>query len=161
MDQPVASFSTGASYNPKYSYGTSSLPVNTWTHLAATYDGSTFVLYMNGVQVGSTAVTGGITTSNGVLHIGGNAVWGGEYFAGLIDEVRIYSRALNVGEIMADMSSPIGGSLETTAPVVAMTNASGPVSGTVTLAATASDNVAVAGVQFLVNGQQVGTEDST
>jgi hypothetical protein len=33
-------------------------------------------------------------------------VWG-EWFAGLIDEVRIYDRALSVSEIQADMNTPI------------------------------------------------------
>ena len=41
------------------------------------------------------------------LRIGGNAVWG-EYFSGLIDEVRIYNRALTAAEIQADMNTPIG-----------------------------------------------------
>ena len=35
------------------------------------------------------------------------------------------------------------------------------VSGTVTLTATASDDVGVAGVQFLVNGAPLGAEDTT
>jgi hypothetical protein len=40
------------------------------------------------------------------LRIGGNAIWG-EYFAGQIDEVRIYNRALNQTEIQGDMNSPL------------------------------------------------------
>ena len=52
---------------------------------------------------------------------------------------------------------------DTTAPAVAMTApANGAtVSGTVTLTATASDNVGVAGVQFLLNGANLGAEDTT
>src|SRR5262249_31524776 len=38
----------------------------------------------------------------GALRIGGNAIWG-EYFNGLIDEVRIYNRALSATEILGDM----------------------------------------------------------
>jgi hypothetical protein len=41
-----------------------------------------------------------------VLRIGGNAVWG-EYFAGSIDEVRIYNRALTAAQITTDMNTPI------------------------------------------------------
>jgi hypothetical protein len=47
-------------------------------------------------------------TSTGALRIGGNAVWGNEYFAGLIDEVRIYNRALSAAEVQSDMNTPVG-----------------------------------------------------
>ena len=89
--------------------GTSQLPLNAWTHVAATYDNTTLRLYVNGVQVGSRAVSGALVTSTGVLRIGGNSMWG-EFFAGRIDEVRIYNRALSAGEIQADMALPLGGS---------------------------------------------------
>ena len=42
-----------------------------------------------------------------LLRIGGNSVWG-EWFAGLIDEVRVYNRALSAAEIQQDMQAPIG-----------------------------------------------------
>ena len=47
-------------------------------------------------------------TSPTPLTIGGNAVWG-EWFAGLIDEVRIYNRALTQAEIQAGMTQTLGG----------------------------------------------------
>ena len=81
------------------------LTVNTWTHLAATFDGTTVRLFTNGVQVASSPVTGGITTSTAVLTIGHNVY--GERFQGLIDEVRIYNRALTAGELQTDMGTPI------------------------------------------------------
>ncbi|MEV4174543.1 LamG-like jellyroll fold domain-containing protein, partial [Nonomuraea sp. NPDC049709] len=49
---------------------------------------------------------GPIRTDNGVLRIGGNSLWG-EWFNGLIDEVRIYHRALNATEIQTDMNTPV------------------------------------------------------
>ena len=59
----------------------------------------------------------------------------------------------------------LGGSAppDTTAPTVGITSPAGgaTVSGTVTMAATASDNVGVAGVRFFVDGAPVGAEDSS
>ena len=86
--------------------GTGLLAVNTWSHLAATYDGTTLRMYVNGVLASSKAVSGAIKTSTGVLRIGGNSIWG-EYFSGLIDEVRIYNRALSASEIVNDMNTAV------------------------------------------------------
>ena len=95
-----------ATNTPLDARGTQQLPLNTWTHLAATYDNSTLRLYVNGVQVGTRAAAGPLITSTGVLRIGGNSVWG-EFFAGRIDEVRIYNRPLSQVEIQADMTRQI------------------------------------------------------
>src|SRR6185437_16551675 len=86
--------------------GTAAVPTGAWTHLAATFDGTTERLYVNGTQVSSLAVSGSILTSTSPLKIGGNAIWG-EYFNGMIDEVRVYNRALSAGEITTDMNSSI------------------------------------------------------
>ena len=74
--------------------------------LAATYDGATVRLYVNGVQVASRAQTGAIATSTNPLQIGGDSIYG-QYFAGRIDEARIYNRALSVTEIQSDMNTPL------------------------------------------------------
>jgi glucose/arabinose dehydrogenase len=86
--------------------GSNQLPLNTWTHLAATFNGTTLRVFVNGIEVGNRPVAGALLTSNGALQIGGNTVWG-EYFEGRIDEVRIYNRALSAAEIQADLNSPV------------------------------------------------------
>ena len=55
------------------------------------------------------------------------------------------------------------GGTDTVAPTAAITAPTGgaTVSGTVTVAATASDNVGVAGVQFLLDNNALGAEDTT
>src|SRR5438045_7067833 len=89
-------------------YGPSPVPLNTWTHLAATYDAVTGQsLYVNGVQVANTSTTGNMITSIGPLRIGGNSIFG-EYYVGTIDDVRVYNRALSQTEIMTDMNTPVG-----------------------------------------------------
>ena len=83
--------------------GTGQLPLNTWTHLAATYTSGSLRIYVNGSLVSTTTGTGSITSSTLPMRIGGNTIWG-EYFAGLIDEVKVYNRALSATEIAADMA---------------------------------------------------------
>jgi hypothetical protein len=61
---------------------------------------------VNGAQAASRDVAGTIAISSGPLRIGGTALRG-EWYRGLIDELRIYSRALSAAEIQADMSAPI------------------------------------------------------
>ena len=56
--------------------GPSALTTNTWVHLAAMYNGSTLILYVNGTQVATRAITGAIVTSSQPLRIGGTAPWG-------------------------------------------------------------------------------------
>src|SRR5205814_769503 len=82
------------------------LPGDAWTFLAGTYDGSTYRLYVNG-QLANSA-TGNATpgTSTKPLRIGGDGVWG-DFFVGIIDEVRIYNRALSSAEIQGDMQTPV------------------------------------------------------
>ena len=84
----------------------SALALNTWTHVAVTYNGSALRLFINGAQVASQNLTGAMVTSTGALRIGGNSVWG-EYFKGRIDEVRIYNRALTQAEVGADMNTAV------------------------------------------------------
>jgi hypothetical protein len=97
--QTRAGYDLGAS-------GTSLLPLNTWSHLATTYDGQAVRLYVNGTFVQAVPVQGDLESAADALRIGGNAVWG-EFFSGLIDEVRVYNRPLTAADIQADSLTPI------------------------------------------------------
>jgi Concanavalin A-like lectin/glucanases superfamily len=79
------------------------VPVNRWSHLAVTYDGAMLRLYVNGSEVSSRATTGAIKRTTDPLWIGGNRPYG-EYFRGLIDEVRVYDRVLSPRDVRADMA---------------------------------------------------------
>src|SRR5207249_9969734 len=66
-----------------------------WRHVAATLNGATHVLtlYLNGVRVGQSTLT---TTSAGntqPLSIGRSGAVSGNYWKGLIDDVRIWNVA--------------------------------------------------------------------
>jgi glucose/arabinose dehydrogenase len=145
--------------------GTAALPLNTWSHLALTYDGSNARLFVNGGQVRVVPASGALRNTASPLSIGGNNVWG-EWFAGQIDDLRIYNRALTSSEIATDMTTPVGGTPppDTTPPSVSITSpaAAAVVGGSVTIAASASDNSGtVASVQFLVDGAALGTPDTS
>ena len=100
--------SIGGTFAGNNLLATAALPLNTWSHLAGTYDGVTLRLYLNGVQVVSRAQSGLIQTSNGDLNIGASLSDPG-FFAGLIDEIRIYNRPLSAVEIQSDMNNPVAG----------------------------------------------------
>jgi hypothetical protein len=85
---------------------TAALALNAWSHLATTYDGSSWKFYVNGALIASRTYTGAIPVSTGALRIGGNSIWP-EWFKGQIDEVRIYSRALSAAEVVSDRDTPI------------------------------------------------------
>ena len=130
-------------------FGTSVLPVNTWTHLASTYDGSTIRLFVNGVQVASRRRPAA-SRPRQRLQIGGDP-YTAEYFQGLIDEVRVYNRALSAAEIQSDMDTPVSGDAATavtTPPRRPRRHADrhGPRATQINLAWTAAtDNVGVTG----------------
>jgi hypothetical protein len=81
-------------------------PVGRWTYLAVTYDGSRLCLYVDGVEVANRGASGTILRTDDPLWIGGNQPYG-EYFRGVIDEVRVYDRALGLAEVRAAMSTPV------------------------------------------------------
>jgi len=73
----------------------------TWTFVTCVYDGSNFRIYNNGVLVkGPTAFTGATAAANPVAYIG--AIQGPAfYMKGQISDLRIFSRALQPGEIQS------------------------------------------------------------
>ena len=78
------------------------LDANVWTHLAFTYDGHLIRLFVNGEEVADQLAPSTVLASNGALLIGCAP---GEYFHGLIDEIRIYNRALGAGELQGTMTA--------------------------------------------------------
>jgi hypothetical protein len=88
--------------------GTARISTTDWTHLAMTYDGTMQRFYVNGVEVGTHAQTGSMAVGDEPLRIGGDATFAGEFFKGLIDEVKVYNRALTAAEINADMNAGTG-----------------------------------------------------
>lgn len=82
-------------------YVSTTLPTGSWSHVAATYDGATIKLYLNGALVDSRAYSASITSATGELQIGDAQ---GYSWNGKIDDVRIYNTALTVAQIPSLMT---------------------------------------------------------
>lgn len=112
--------------------GTVALTSNVWHHVAVTLNGSTGILYQNGVAVGTNTgitlkpATLGITTNNYL----GRSQWSDPYLNGALDEFRIHSVALSAPEIAATYALGPGQTLSTNRPMLGV--ASSPSSLTLT-----------------------------
>jgi len=78
----------------------------TWQYLSVTFDGTTARFYINGTEVANRAVTVSAGSSNS-WRIGAYGGTPGGFFDGLIDEVRIYNRALSPTDVQSDMTTPV------------------------------------------------------
>ena len=142
---------TGGTFTGSPLYGVASLPVNTWSHLASTYDGAALRLYVNGQQVATRSVSAALASSSNPLTIGGNATFG-QYWTGRIDEVRVYERALSPTEIQTDMAAPVETPGVGEVPALAARKSGSLVAVTYTPACRATDHAVFWG-QSPINGQ--------
>jgi hypothetical protein len=84
------------------------VPLQTWTHVSATYDGKALTIYLNGDRAVSKAEDRHpCTTNHRLLIIGAKKSEDHSpaeaFFSGILDEVRIYARALSQAEIQEVM----------------------------------------------------------
>jgi len=79
------------------------MPLEQWLHVALTWDNGNYVVYVDGEEVSSGTYAGldALHTTAAIGNDGSTVPY--EPFAGLLDEVRLYNRALGAGEIQAAM----------------------------------------------------------
>ena len=70
-----------------------------WHQLAATWDGTTVVMYLDGQSIGSQAYSTSLGSADGNGLVLGN-LYGGRYLAGSLDEVSIYPSALSAAQVL-------------------------------------------------------------
>src|SRR5256884_1321825 len=128
-------FSTG---NADLAFG-SAIADGMWHHVAIVSDGATLRAYLNGAAWGAPR-TIALGTMTGTLQVGaGNrGSRNMNYFAGTVDEVRVYNRALAQGEVQAAMNLPVSGP-----PTVLTLTA--PANGATVLGATVAATYSVSG----------------
>jgi len=78
-----------------------------WYHIVGTYDGNVQRLFINGEEVASASWSNTFTITTGIS-LGKDYEADVQYFNGIIDEVRIYNRALSEEEIKMLMYNRIG-----------------------------------------------------
>lgn len=85
-----------------HSFSTSNFSVTPgqWHHIAVTYRSGRQVIYVDGVEEESRSYTGNLVLNNDPLQIGSDQGYGGRYFNGDIDELRIYKYELTAAQIV-------------------------------------------------------------
>lgn len=77
------------------------LTVNTWVHLALSFDGTTIRLYRDGVEVSNFANTGGITGGTYNFLVVPNTT------NAQVDDVRVFNTTFTAAQITAFMNDPV------------------------------------------------------
>jgi hypothetical protein len=82
------------------------LTLNTWVHMAVTYNGSTVILYKNGVAVATVAASGTVSPGDAFYVAGWNTV--APYSSNSdIDDVRVFNSALSLAQVNSAMNTPV------------------------------------------------------
>ncbi len=168
-------WSDGVSTSIDYAPG---LPLDVWSQVLASYDGSTMTLFVNGAQVGSRATTAPLSTVAGATVAGAGAGAHAGFFVGDLADVALYPKALARAHVAAHFAdathvpcTPIAGARgasytpaladlgETLSAAVTVTGAAHSVSVTGQSAGAVDDghgNVVAASIDGLSEGEMVG-----
>jgi hypothetical protein len=92
-----------------YIWGDATMPLQTWIHLAGTWDGNQALLYVNGVQVASGTNAGPLGAETNPVVLGGNGNGNAvtEFVPGRLSDIMLYRRALAPTEIARLASGPV------------------------------------------------------
>ena len=101
-----------AAWNGTTSFSTGSFAnVNAWSHVTAVYDWPNSILriYVNGIQTGTTALSGtGFSSPTSPIYMGQRIGIGPDRFAGKIGHIRQYSKALSPEEVLQNFNAVRG-----------------------------------------------------
>jgi len=106
------------------------LTVGSFQHVAATYDGATMRIYVDGVEKANMAVAGAIDPTTDPFVIGRNVVSPASTWNGVIDEVELFNRALSASEIRSIVNAGVAGRCKPPQPTAAFSRKIHGVAGT-------------------------------
>lgn len=128
------------------------IPDTNWHHIAVTRSGTTVTFWFDGTASNTPTMSGALNTNSVALTIGSDQAFA--TFDGLIDDVALYTTALDSGQLSTLMSAGCDG----VAPNMAFDASSAPTAGTSDLSWTHTPVGTPAGVIVLV-AQNVGVTD--
>lgn len=106
--RPSYSQSTGVFGSNRSITAPTALPLNAWTHLAVSSNGTTIIFYVNGAEVGRTPSPGPVPVNNLPLSLSGEMNAASVeccMMAGFMRQFSVWNRALSPGEVKAGMST--------------------------------------------------------
>lgn len=83
-----------------------SIKANEWTHVVGTYDGKAARIYLNGELKAEVNATAAIPANANTFVIGGTQE-SRDWFAGMIDEYKLYNRGLTADEVKKSMAGNV------------------------------------------------------
>lgn len=93
-------FYVNGSLGTKYKISLNRYPaLDTWHHVVARREGTTFSMYLNGILISSISCPSDVLPTSSYFNIGGAWLPAYQQFHGDLDEVRFYNRALSDNEI--------------------------------------------------------------
>jgi len=111
--RPRLFFTVGNAGTWQFVEGSTNVPLNTWFHLAGTYNGTTAIIYVDGVQRGSTSAnpSGNLKTNdtNPLYFARAYQPAPALYLDGMMDEVRIWNYARSSTQISDNMDDQLSG----------------------------------------------------
>jgi len=100
-DQKIGIYLTGLT-SPGYHASNSTVPLNQWTHVAYSWNGSNIVIYINGIVDNTIPNTGNASLVMSDFRIGYQSAAYERQFDGKIDQVLVYDYARSTAQIALD-----------------------------------------------------------
>lgn len=100
------SFQVGTTSGVKEASMGSALVANQWSHLAIVFDGTQAQFYVNGTLVATKPLAATITARGNMMRVGADAS-PSQYYKGMLDDLRIYSRSLTAADVVADKNTAL------------------------------------------------------
>ena len=87
------------------------IPLNEWVHVAATYDSSKAVVYIDGEIDKEEAHSGTLLATDNPVYLGGSQFWDPRFFDGLMDDAVIFNVALSQEDVQDLMTTGLAATL--------------------------------------------------